>query len=85
MAGGLTGMMNGKRIALIATVGFCVAVALLWRPVLFVGIPVAVIAGLAAFALHRSYREDDTSDGERMRRWALMSVCILSGESASAA
>lgn len=64
-------MMNGKRIALIATVGFCAALVVLWRPILLFGIPVAVIAGLAAFTLHRSYREDDTSDGERMRRMAL--------------
>ena len=72
MAGELTGMMNGKRIALIATAGFCVALVILWRPILLFGIPVAAIAGLAAFALHRSYREDDTSDGERMRRMALV-------------
>jgi hypothetical protein len=65
-------MMNGKRIALIATAGFCVALVVLWRPILLFGIPVAVITGLAAFALHRSYREDDTRDGERMRRMALV-------------
>lgn len=65
-------MMNRPRIALIATVGFCVALVVLWRPILLFGIPVAVIAGLAAFALHRSYREDDTSDGERMRRMGLL-------------
>jgi len=65
-------MMNEQRIALIATVGFCVAVAVLWRPILLFGIPVAVIGGLAAFALHRSYRDDGTSDGEHIRRMGLL-------------
>lgn len=73
------GMMNGQRSALIATMGFCVGLAVLWRPILLFGIPVAVIGGLAAFALHRSYRDDETSYGERMRR-----VSFTSGAAAAA-
>ena len=60
-------MTNGQKLGLCGIVGLLVMGSLLWRPIMFFGIPAGVIGALAGFAMYRVYREDDTDHGNRRR------------------
>lgn len=60
-------MRNTQQIGCFGFLTICVAIYFLWVAILYAGIPVALIGGLAAYGIFRSHRHHDDGAATDMR------------------